>query len=313
MAITVNDLIKKIKFEQIYASEESLKKEITEADLTRPGLEMSGYFDYFSPERIQLFGMKEWSYMMKEVGDERYDLLKKIFAAETPAVIVARGLEIPEEMLTAAKHRDITLLRSKQSTSRLSGKISSFLDERLAPRTSIHGVLMDIFGVGVLIQGASGIGKSETGLELIKRGHRLVADDRVDIYKSDEFTVIGEPPDILENFLEIRGVGIIDVLVLFGAGAVKSNAQIELVVTLEDFDDDKEYDRLGEKRYSNKLSDVDVPELRIPVKIGRNVAIIIEAAVMNFRANEMGHNATQDFEDRLTTLIERNTEEDSHD
>lgn len=307
MAVTVEELTQRIKFKRIYASETSLAKEITTADITRPGLEMSGYFDFFSPERIQLFGMKEWSYMMKEVGDERYNLLKKIFAPETPAVIIARDLNFPSEMLAAAKNRDVTLLQSKEPTSRLSGQIASFLDEQLAPRTSIHGVLMDVFGVGVLIQGTSGIGKSETGLDLVRRGHRLVADDRVEVYRKDAFTVSGESPEILRNLIEIRGVGIIDVLTLFGASAVKDTMDIELSVYLENFDREKEYDRLGNNSHTLKLAEVDVPQLRIPVKTGRNLSVIIESAVTNFSALQMGFDTTKDFENRLTHLIEENT------
>ncbi|GAB2027915.1 HPr(Ser) kinase/phosphatase [Lactovum odontotermitis] len=306
--ITVKDLIKRIRFEELYSSETSLKKEITSSDITRPGLEMTGYFDFFQSERIQLFGMKEWSYMMRNVGEQRYDLLKKIFSDETPAVIVARGLEAPEEMLMAAKHHDVTLLKSTEATSRLSGQIASFLDEALAPRTSIHGVLMDIFGIGVLIQGVSGIGKSETGLDLVRRGHRLVADDRVEVYKKDAFTVRGESPEILRNLLEIRGVGIIDVQTLFGAGAVKDTSNIDLAVRLEEQSKEKDYDRLGSQEYKLELADVTVPLLKVPVNMGRNLSVIIEAAVSNFSAKQMGYNTTADFERRLTKLIEGNTE-----
>ncbi len=199
MAVSVQDLLDKIHFHVIYSTETALQKEITTSEIMRPGLEMAGYFDYFTPERIQLFGMKEWSYMMTVVGDNRYDLLKKVMAKETPVVIVARNLEIPSEMVAAAKKADIVLLQSREATSRLNSVLTSFLDERLAERTTVHGVLMDIFGVGVLIQGASGIGKSETGLELVKRGHRLVADDRVDVFQRDAFTLSGEPAEILRK------------------------------------------------------------------------------------------------------------------
>jgi HPr kinase/phosphorylase len=306
--VTVKDLTAKIRFKELYSSETSLKKEISSSDITRPGLEMAGYFDFFQGERIQLFGMKEWSYMMSNVGEQRYDLLKKIFSDETPAVIVARGLEAPEEMLKAAKHHDVTLLGSSESTSRLSGQIASYLDEALAPRTSIHGVLMDIFGIGVLIKGVSGIGKSETGLDLVRRGHRLVADDRVEVYKKDAFTVRGESPEILRNLLEIRGVGIIDVQTLFGAGAVKDTSNIDLAVQLEEQTKGQNYDRLGSQEYTLELADVAVPLLKIPVNMGRNLSVIIEAAVSNFSAKQMGYNTTADFERRLTKLIEGNTE-----
>ena len=308
MAVSVQDLLDKIHFHVIYSTETALQKEITTSEIMRPGLEMAGYFDYFTPERIQLFGMKEWSYMMTVVGDNRYDLLKKVMAKETPVVIVARNLEIPSEMVAAAKKSDIVLLQSREATSRLNSVLTSFLDERLAERTTVHGVLMDIFGVGVLIQGASGIGKSETGLELVKRGHRLVADDRVDVFQRDAFTLSGEPAEILRNLIEIRGVGIIDVMSLFGAGAVKDSTDIDMAIYLEYYDKEKAFDRLGNAPTIVEFSDVEVPQTRIPVKTGRNVSVIVEAAVMNFRAKQMGFDATKTFEDRLTDLISQNKE-----
>ena len=308
MAVSVQDLLDKIHFHVIYSTETALQKEITTSEIMRPGLEMAGYFDYFTPERIQLFGMKEWSYMMTVVGDNRYDLLKKVMAKETPVVIVARNLEIPSEMVAAAKKSDIVLLQSREATSRLNSVLTSFLDERLAERTTVHGVLMDIFGVGVLIQGASGIGKSETGLELVKRGHRLVADDRVDVFQRDAFTLSGEPAEILRNMIEIRGVGIIDVMSLFGAGAVKDSTDIDMAIYLEYYDKEKAFERLGNAPTIVEFSDVEVPQTRIPVKTGRNVSVIVEAAVMNFRAKQMGFDATKTFEDRLTDLISHNKE-----
>ena len=308
MAVSVQDLLDKIHFHVIYSTETALQKEITTSEIMRPGLEMAGYFDYFTPERIQLFGMKEWSYMMTVVGDNRYDLLKKVMAKETPVVIVARNLEIPSEMVAAAKKADIVLLQSREATSRLNSVLTSFLDERLAERTTVHGVLMDIFGVGVLIQGASGIGKSETGLELVKRGHRLVADDRVYVFQRDAFTLSGEPAEILRNMIEIRGVGIIDVMSLFGAGAVKDSTDIDMAIYLEYYDKEKAFDRLGNAPTIVEFSDVEVPQTRIPVKTGRNVSVIVEAAVMNFRAKQMGFDATKTFEDRLTDLISHNKE-----
>lgn len=308
MAVSVQDLLDKIHFHVIYSTETALQKEITTSEIMRPGLEMAGYFDYFTPERIQLFGMKEWSYMMTVVGDNRYDLLKKVMAKETPVVIVARNLEIPSEMVAAAKKSDIVLLQSREATSRLNSVLTSFLDERLAERTTVHGVLMDIFGVGVLIQGASGIGKSETGLELVKRGHRLVADDRVDVFQRDAFTLSGEPAEILRNMIEIRGVGIIDVMSLFGAGAVKDSTDIDMAIYLEYYDKEKAFDRLGNAPTIVEFSNVEVPQTRIPVKTGRNVSVIVEAAVMNFRAKQMGFDATKTFEDRLTDLISHNKE-----
>ena len=306
MSVKVKDLLKISRLSQEYGDKVLLEKEIKTSDISRPGLEMTGYFDFYTPERIQLIGMKEWSYLMKMSSHNRHQVLLKMFQPETPVIIIARNLEIPEEMIRAADEKQIAILRSKTSTSRLSGEISSYLDSRLAERTSVHGVLMDIYGMGVLIQGDSGIGKSETGLELVKRGHRLVADDRVDIYAKDEMTLWGEPAEILRHLLEIRGVGIIDVMSLYGASAVKDSSQVQIAVYLENFDVHKTFDRLGNDAEELEVAGVRIPRIRIPVKTGRNISVVIEAAAMNYRARQMGYDATKIFEERLTDLISRN-------
>ncbi|WNZ89381.1 HPr(Ser) kinase/phosphatase [Streptococcus iniae] len=306
MTVTVKMLVDKVKLEVIYSTDELLSKIISTSDISRPGLEMTGYFDYYSPERIQLFGMKEWSYLTTMTSHNRYSVLKEMFKADTPAVIVSRDLSIPDEMLRVAKEEGISLLKSKISTSRLAGSISYYLDASLAERTSVHGVLMDIYGMGVLIQGDSGIGKSETGLELVKRGHRLVADDRVDVYAKDEETLWGEPAEILRHLLEIRGVGIIDVMSLYGASAVKGSSQVQLAIYLENYEAGKVFDRLGNGNEDIEFAGVRIPRIRIPVKTGRNVSVVIEAAAMNYRAKQMGFDATKTFEDRLTNLISQN-------
>ena len=311
MSVKVKDLIEKVRLRIVYGSDDLLDKEISTSDISRPGLEMTGYFDYYTPERIQLIGMKEWSYLMKMTSHNRHQVLLKMFQPETPVVIVARNLEIPEEMRRAAEEKQIAILTNRTSTSRLSGEISSFLDSRLAVRTSVHGVLMDIYGMGVLIQGDSGIGKSETGLELVKRGHRLVADDRVDIFAKDEMTLWGEPAEILRHLLEIRGVGIIDVMSLYGASAVKDSSQVQIAVYLENYDTNKTFDRLGNNAEELEVSGVRIPRIRIPVKTGRNISVVIEAAAMNYRAKEMGFDATKIFEERLTNLISQNEVKDA--
>ena len=306
MSVKVKDLLKISRLSQEYGDNVLLEKEIKTSDISRPGLEMTGYFDFYTPERIQLIGMKEWSYLMKMSSHNRHQVLLKMFQPETPVIIIARNLEIPKEMISAADEKQIAILRSKTSTSRLSGEISSYLDSRLAERTSVHGVLMDIYCMGVLIQGDSGIGKSETGLELVKRGHRLVADDRVDIYAKDEMTLWGEPAEILRHLLEIRGVGIIDVMSLYGASAVKDSSQVQIAVYLENFDVHKTFDRLGNDTEELEVAGVRIPRIRIPVKTGRNISVVIEAAAMNYRAKQMGYDATKIFEERLTDLISRN-------
>ena len=306
MAITVRDLIDKLRLKVVYGNESLFEKEITTADISRPGLEMTGYFDYYTPERIQLVGMKEWSYLIKMTSHNRHQVLRKMFQPETPVLIIARDLEVPEEMLLAAEEKQIAILSSRVPTSRLSGELSSYLDSLLAERTSVHGVLMDIYGMGVLIQGDSGIGKSETGLELVKRGHRLVADDRVDVFARDEMTLWGEPAEILRHLLEIRGVGIIDVMSLYGASAVKDSSQVQIAVYLENYTKEQTYDRLGNNAEEIEFCGVTIPRIRIPVKTGRNISVVIEAAAMNYRAKEMGYDATKTFEDRLTQLIDQN-------
>ena len=306
MSVKVKDLLKMSRLSQEYGDKVLLEKEIKTSDISRPGLEMTGYFDFYTPERIQLIGMKEWSYLMKMSSHNRHQVLLKMFQPETPVVIIARNLEIPKEMIDAADEKQVAILRSKASTSRLSGEISSYLDSRLAERTSVHGVLMDIYGMGVLIQGDSGIVKSETGLELVKRGHRLVADDRVDMYAKDEVTLWGEPAEILRHLLEIRGVGIIDVMSLYGASAVKDSSQVQIAVYLENYDTQKTFDRLGNDTEELEVAGVRIPRIRIPVKTGRNISVVIEAAAMNYRAKQMGYDATKIFEERLTDLISRN-------
>ena len=212
-------------------------------------------------------------------------------------------------MLRAAKENGVAVLQGRSGTSSLSGDMSWYLNAQLAERTSVHGVLVDIYGMGVLIQGDSGIGKSETGLELVKRGHRLVADDRVDVYAKDEETLWGEPAEILRHLLEIRGVGIIDVMSLYGASAVRNSSQVQLGIYLENFEDGKVFDRLGNGNEEIELQGVKIPRVRIPVKTGRNVSVVIEAAAMNYRAKQMGFDATKTFEERLTNLISKNGED----
>lgn len=305
--VKIRQLVDKLSLETVFATEEALDKEITTGDISRPGLELTGYFSYYSHDRLQLFGNKEITFAERMIPEERLLVMRRMCSDDTPAFIISRGLNVPEEMIQAAKEKNLAILRSPISTSRLLGEISSFLDDQLATRTSVHGVLVDVYGLGVLIQGDSGIGKSETALELIQRGHRLIADDRVDVHQQDELTLIGEPPKILQHLIEIRGIGIIDVMNLFGASAVRGSMQVQLVVYLEAWAKDKQYDRLGSDDAVIEIGNVDVPQIRIPVKTGRNVAIIIEVAAMNFRAKSMGYDATQEFENRLTQLIEENS------
>lgn len=307
--VTIRDVSNNLRLD-VVSGEEFLDRVVVTPDVSRPGLELTGYFYYYPAERIQLLGRKEITFAERMSSDERLLVMRRLCTDVTPAIIVAHSLDLPEELKLAADEKSIPILKTKLSTSRLSSILSSYLSGKLADRSSIHGVLLEVYGLGVLIQGDSGIGKSETGLELIKKGHRLIADDRVDVYQEDERTVIGEPPKILEHLIEIRGVGIIDVMNLFGVSAVRQDVQIQLVVYLENWSDDKTFDRLGSGEEFQRIANVDVPKIRIPVKPGRNVAIIIESAAMNFRARSLGYDATKQFEENLTQLIQENSDDE---
>lgn len=309
-SVSIEKLVKDLKL-QVYSGEDHLKdRVVTLSDISRPGLELTGYFNYYPHERVQLFGRTEVSFTKNMTPEERLMIMRRMSVEDTPCFLISRGLEAPAEMLTAAAEVGIPVLGSSLPTTRLSSLITDYLDGQLAERRSMHGVLVDIYGLGVLITGDSGVGKSETALELVKRGHRLIADDRVDVYQQDEQTVVGEAPAILRHLLEIRGIGIIDVMNLFGAGAVRAETSISLIVNLQNWDQDKKYDRLGSDTEEQLIFDVPVSKITVPVKVGRNLAIIIEVAAMNFRARSMGYDATKTFEANLGKLIESNSDED---
>ncbi|KRN04165.1 HPr(Ser) kinase/phosphatase [Holzapfeliella floricola] len=288
-------------------------KRIYVSDISRPGLELTGYFDYYPHERIQLFGMTEISFANQLTPDERLNVFTKMCTESTPVFLISRDLTPPKELIEAAEKNKMPVLISKLPTTRLSSVITDYLDYKLAERQSIHGVLVDIYGTGILLTGNSGIGKSETALELVQRGHRLIADDRVDVFQQDEKTIVGEAPSILKHLLEIRGIGIVDVMNLFGVGAVRQSTPISLIVNLENWDPKASYDRLGSADDYQTIFDVDVPKMTIPVKVGRNLSIIIEVAAMNFRAKNLGFDATKVFENQLTELIEQNKQDNQGD
>lgn len=307
-SVKVSELVKSIRLD-VYSGKEFLdKKDIVVSDISRPGLELTGYFNFYPHERVQLFGRTEISYAKGSMtSDERLDIYQRMAHEDTPAFVISRGLPIPQELTVAAKAKNIPVLGSTLPTSRLLSNMTNFLEGKLAERQSVHGELVDIYGLGVLITGDSGVGKSETALELVKRGHRLIADDRVDVYQQDEQTLVGESPKILRHLLEIRGVGIIDVMNLFGAGAVRTETDINLIVHLENWSDDKKFDRLGNGQETRKFFDVEIPRITIPVRTGRNLAVIIESAAMNFRAKNMGYDATKVFDENLNELIKDNS------
>lgn len=305
--VKIHELVDAMDDIKVVVGEEHLDREITISDLSRPALELTGYFSFYPQNRMQLLGKTELSFAERMTSDERYIVMKRMCQADTPAFLVSRNQEPPQELIKAAEEKGIPVLLSKRSTTRLSSNVTNFLEERLAERISQHGVLVDIYGMGVLIIGDSGIGKSETALELIQRGHRLVADDRVELYMMDERRIIGEPPEILRHLIEIRGIGVIDVVNLFGVGSIRSKKTVDLVINLEHWDKNRQYDRLGHNLDNMRFFNVDIPKLSIPVKVGRNLSIIIEIATMNIRAKEMGYDATKTFETNLNNLIQQNT------
>ncbi len=304
--VRTQDLIKRFNLELV-AGEEGIGRPITTSDISRPGLEMAGYFAYYPAERLQLLGKTEISFYEGLQNDEKANRMERLCEDVTPGIIVSRELDVPEELIEACERESVPLMRSPMKTTRLSSHITNYLESRLAPMTAVHGVLVDVYGVGVLITGNSGVGKSETALELVKRGHRLVADDSVEIRQEDIDTLVGTPPELIRHLLEIRGLGIINVMTLFGAGAVRNYKKISLVMNLELWDQTKQYDRLGLEEETMKIIDTEVTKMTVPVRPGRNLAVIIEVAAMNFRLKRMGMNAAEEFSSRLTdTINDRN-------
>ncbi|MEH7883473.1 HPr(Ser) kinase/phosphatase [Bacillus sp. JJ1609] len=301
--VRTKDIIKKFDMELV-SGEEGINRPITTTDISRPGLEIAGYFEYYPAERLQLLGKTELTFFEKLDPRDKAYRMEKLCTDITPGIIVTRDMEVPPELIEAAERESVPVMRTKQKTTRFSSHLTNYLESKLAPTTAVHGVLVDIYGIGVLITGKSGVGKSETALELVKRGHRLVADDCVEIRQEDIGNLVGNSPELIEHLLEIRGLGILNVMTLFGAGAVRSHKRITLIINLEIWDQKKSYDRLGLDEETMKIIDTDVTKLTIPVRPGRNLAVIIEVAAMNFRLKRMGVNAAEQFTNRLSDVIE---------
>lgn len=307
--IKVKEMMSQFNLEAVSGAS-GFERLITTSDISRPGLEMAGYFTYYPSERVQLLGKTELSFFSGLPKADREDRMIRLCHEKTPCICISRAMEVPEELIKASEQAGIPVLKSGITTTQLISKLTNYLESRLAPSTSMHGVLVDIYGVGILITGASGIGKSETALELVKRGHRLVADDNVEIRQTEENILIGHPPEIIRHLLEIRGVGIINVMTLFGAGAVRNFKKIAMVCRLENWNPSKQYERLGLDEEKLKVIDTYLPQITIPVRPGRNLAVIIEVAAMNFRLKRMGYNAAESFDARLKeTILNEETEE----
>ena len=297
--VSLQKVIDEFKLETIFIHKDANEVMIDENDVNRPGLQLMGFYEYFNPERIQIIGKMEFAYLSTIDEKTRRERLQLLFAQRIPALIITRELPYFAEMLELAKEYEVPLLRSKESTSNFMSGLIAFLNLNLAPRITRHGVLIEIYGEGVFITGESGVGKSETAIELVKRGHRLVADDAVEIRKVSNISLVGSSPDNIRHFLELRGIGIINARRLFGIGAVKMTEKLDLVVTLEQWNYEKLYDRMGVDTEYVSLLGVKIPSLTIPVKPGRNLAVILEVAAMNNRQKKMGYNAATELLHRL--------------
>ena len=297
--VSLRKVIDEFKLEVIYIHKDANEVMIEENDVNRPGLQLMGFYEYFNPERIQIIGKMEFAYLSTIDEKTRRERLQLLFAQRIPALIITRELPYFAEMLELAKEYEVPLLRSKESTSTFMSGLIAYLNLTLAPRITRHGVLIEIYGEGVFITGESGVGKSETAIELVKRGHRLVADDAVEIRKVSNISLVGSSPDNIRHFLELRGIGIINARRLFGIGAVKMTEKIDLVIELEQWNSEKVYDRMGVDTEYVSLLGVKIPSLTIPVKPGRNLAVILEVAAMNNRQKKMGYNAARELLNRL--------------
>ena len=299
VTVTLERLIKEFSFEEIYVPDDPASIHISSGDVNRPGLFITGFYDYFDPDRIQIIGRMETAYLSDLERDVLAERMDKLCSLRVPAIIVTRGLEVFPEMVEAARAHRIPVLRTQDPTSSFMATLIGFLSVELAPRITRHGVLVEVYGEGMLIVGDSGVGKSETAIELVKRGHRLIADDAVEIRRVSSKSLVGSSPENIRHFVELRGIGIINARRLFGMGAVKLTEKIDMVVNLEHWDQSKVYDRMGiDNQYAQILGNK-VPSLTIPVKPGRNLSIIIEVAAMNNRQKKMGYNAAQELMEKL--------------
>ncbi|MGI6577669.1 MAG: HPr(Ser) kinase/phosphatase [Eubacteriales bacterium] len=304
-SVKLTDIIKDFNLEILYAPEDYEKILIVADDVNRPGLQLAGFFDYFDSSRLQVLGKVENTFLDRFAPENRRQVFDKLLSKHVPAIIISRGLDpFPECMEMAEKYKT-PVLRSIDPTSYLISALISSLKEALAPRITRHGVLVEVYGEGILLIGESGVGKSESAIELVKRGHRLIADDAVELKKISTSTLIGSAPDMIRHYIELRGIGVIDVRRLFGMGSVRQNQTVDLIINLEPWQDGTQYDRLGVENLYTTILDVKIPSLTVPVKPGRNLAIIIEVAAMNNREKKMGYNAAHEFTERINRHFEQ--------
>lgn len=296
--VKLSKIVEKLKLEVVHKSSDFEEVELESAEVNRPGLQLTGYLEKFPHERLQLIGSVEYTYLTSLDSRMQYERFRGILSYKLPAIIFTYNKDINKDIVDLCDYYDVTLLRSPLKSTRLISKISDELEYQLAPTSNVHGELLEVFGVGVLIMGKSSVGKSETALDLVNRGHRLIADDMVDIIASNN-RLTGSSPENIRHYMEIRGLGIINVRRLYGSGAVKTSTEIDLVIELEQWKEDFEYDRLGLDAHSIKILDVEVPHIVVPVRAGRNLALIVEVAAMNQREKNLGYNAAKVMTDNI--------------
>jgi HPr kinase/phosphorylase len=297
--VPLSNVIREFDLEVLHAPDGMENIVVESDDINRPGLQLTGFFDYFDPNHLQIFGNEEISYLERMEPEVRAGILDKLFSYSLPALIISRNLEPVPECLRMAELHKIPILRSREWTSTLMSDMLSTLKVWLAPQITRHGVLVEVYGEGILILGDSGIGKSETAIELVKRGHRLIADDAVEIRRVSNRTLVGSAPEVIRHFVELRGIGVIDVRRIFGMGSVKMTERVDMVIKFEPWEEGHNYDRFGEEPEKINILDIQVPLVTIPVRPGRNLAVILEVAAMNNRDRNMGFNAAHELLSRL--------------
>ena len=293
--ITLEKLVNSLKWEAIYLPHPLNELTVESPEVNRPGLQLSGFYDGFQPERIQIFGNSEMNYLQTFIPEQQHITMELFFSHKIPCAVFCNGCAVPDYIVELAKKHEIPLFYSHQTPCQIMASLMSMLNVELAPRVTRHGVLLEVYGRGVMIMGESGVGKSETAIELLKRGHRLVADDAVEIRRVSDRTLVGQSPENIKHFMELRGVGIVNISHLFGVGSVKSTERLDLIVNLEHWDPKKVYDRMGLTEETMEIMGLQVPCITVPVTSGRNLAIIIEVAVMNSRAKSNGYNAAKEL------------------
>ena len=302
--VLLSQLVEHLQLEIVYQSSDYHQVRLTVEDLSRPGLQLVGYLEHFEPLRLQVMGNAEVSFLSGQTEEERLASYDRIFAYKFPALLFARNLPVDAQCLEMAQKHDITVLRSKEPTGIAINGVIDYLQVALAPSITRHGVLVEVYGEGLLLIGDSGIGKSEAAIELLKRGHRLIADDAVDIRKASDNTLIGTAPELIRNYVELRGIGIINVAKLFGMGAVRAENDIDLVVNIVPWNTQEVYDRVGLEEQYMEILGVKIPMNTIPITPGRNLAVILEVAAMNNRQRKMGYNPALEFTQRIDRHFE---------